>query len=586
LILSGSGTKTMPDTALRVHGNFTINGTASASAASALTIEENIILGNGTTLAMNNYDITVGSTVANSGGISVGASAVYSQTGGTTTIKSSSGGAATIGGAGAITFNNLYFAPDVASAPTFTLGSASSETITVSNNMTIGDGTNSVIVTALNNDPTLDINGDFTIASAGAFVASDTGTFRVAGSWSNSATGEFTHSGGIVIFDDIVGGKTISDGGDAFFKITFNGAGGSWFYQNSASTAPNLTTVTNGTATFLNAKTGANPSVAAGGALNVDWYLGTHIVDANNTAMDIDTGDADITISENSGTPQATVWRHNGTIWGSGATSQTTGTASNGINPQPNSDGAIRIREYTNIAGTPTYYLYNLVVDWQAVYGQYDYYDDYGDKYLTSSLNSSAGDKTISDSWHREAAGSMNGSKEYDGVNNPPTQGSWYAGLASGLDVSITGTTITFANLNLENSFTNTASTQTQITVTTSATNGYAVTAWETQKMTHNDFPAIEIDNWLGDYDTPVAWTGNCANDTECGFGFTSDDSPYSGSGYAGFPIGSSAPIIVADSPGPISGNANNISYRISAPNTQLPGTYSTTIVYVVTAEY
>ena len=42
LILSGIGTKTMPGSALSLHGNFTVGGTASAIAAEAMTIGGNL----------------------------------------------------------------------------------------------------------------------------------------------------------------------------------------------------------------------------------------------------------------------------------------------------------------------------------------------------------------------------------------------------------------------------------------------------------------------------------------------------------------------------------------------------------------
>ena len=365
-----------------------------------------------------------------------------------------------------------------------------------------------------------------------------------------------------------------------------------------------MTSNVTGTVNFINARTGALPTVTAG-TLNVDWYLGIHVVNRNGLG-NIDTGADDITISENTGTPASTVFRHNGSSWSAGATSQTTGTSSSGLNPQPNTDGAIKVREYSNIAGARTDYLYNLQIDWQENYGAYDYHEDYGENYITSTLNTSSGhDEIIDSDWHRETLETMNTN---GGLNDVPTYGSWYIGMLTGLDVTITGTTITFANLNFGNSFTDTASTQTKIGVTTSATNGYIVTAWETQKMTHNDYPA-EIDNFnvnsggdYGDYADPLPWTNNCSTaspNNECGFGFTSSDTTVetanrynSGAEYAGFPTDSSSPIRVADKDGPIlynSGDADTYSlttYRISASNIQRPGTYSTTIVYVVTAEY
>jgi len=525
--------------------------------------------------------------------------------------------ARTYTGGGAITVNNnLNINPNAASALalTFNLGGTTSVTgsatiqrtgsatatlnTTVSNySLTVGSLSIQAGGTLTGNASALDSNGDVTIASGGT-LTSTSGNFNVGGSWSNSGT--FTHSSGTVIFDATTTGKTISDGGSAFYNIIFNGVGGGWTYQDGSSTAPNQTTVQNGTPTFLNAKTGTVS--VTGGTLNVDWYLGVHVVDAANTATNIDTGDADITISENSATPQSTVWRHNGTDWGTAATSQTTGTDATGKNPQPNSAGAIRIREYsmTSSATCPgagcTLYKYNLQIAWQSTYGEYNYYSDYGNKYLTSTLNTGSGhDEVISVAWYRSAPGTMN--TPYSAVNDPPTNGSWYVGMLKGLEVTITGTSIDFGSLDSSNNFTATAGTQTQITVTTSATSGYIVTAWETQLMTCSDAGACgseTIQNFTGTYADPQPWTILCKdNSSYCGFGFTSSDTLVEGSNrynsgteYTYFPTDSSNPVRVMDYSSPVSSQSYSITYRISAPLTQRPGPYTTTIIYVVTAQY
>jgi hypothetical protein len=330
---------------------------------------------------------------------------------------------------------------------------------------------------------------------------------------------------------------------------------------------------------------------------------------------------------ESGGAAASTVWRHNGSVWGSGASSQTTGTGSDGKNPQPTSDGAIRIREYSMTASATcpgagcTLYKYNLQIAWQSTYGEYDFYADYGGKYLTSSLNTGSGhDEVISSSWYRSTPSSMNNQgppvaytcQEGSGdacLNKAPTDGSWYGGMLKGLEVTITGTSINFGTLDDTNDFT--AQTQidngTTITVTTSATNGYIVTAWETQLMTcsvANCGVETTIKNFTYgeviecDYADPCVWTTLCKDDSYyCGFGFTSNDdsveglnrygvSGGSGTKYTYFPISSSSPVLVMDSDDPVSGQSYSITYQISASLTQRPGPYTTTIVYIVTAQY
>ncbi|MCK5475338.1 MAG: hypothetical protein KAI71_02010 [Candidatus Pacebacteria bacterium] len=636
---SGSGTFTFDGTTTPVTwnnaatiddlGTVVIDGTTktvnliSSVQATSITVGADDILG----LASSGYTLTISGSgtagsrpfiVNNASGLGEGTSSTVKFTGTSATEIEEE------------TYYHLELAP-TAGSPTYTLGTAASQTVTTSGNFTVGNGSDAVTVSAVTNDPnisiignaivsagatftnsdlataTLNIDGNLTINNTGTFtspIGTAAASFTLAGNFSNSGT--FNNNSGTATFDGS-GSHTIADGGDAFYNITFNGSG-SWLYQDGAVALPNQTTVQAGTLTYFNAKTG--PVSVTGGILNVDWYAGVHTVNAADTLINIDTGCSDITISE--ANSALMVWRYN-SGWGASAASQTTGTGaacngpSNGINAQITNTGAIRVREYsmTVSATCPgagcTLYKYNLDVAWQSSYGQYNYYDDYGENYLTSCLagttsacsDDATDDDTIGVGWYRSSAGTINGSKEYDGVNNPPTQGSWYVGMIVGLDVAISGTDITFANLNSGNSFTNTAATKTKITVSTSATNGYIVTAWETKKMTHNDFPAVNIINWPGNYTTPTAWGGTCIGSGQCGFGFTSSDADVesanrynNGTAFAGFSEDSSSPIRVMDYGGPISGEDYDITYRISALDTQRPGAYSTTIVYVITAEY
>jgi len=251
-----------------------------------------------------------------------------------------------------------------------------------------------------------------------------------------------------------------------------------------------------------------------------------------------------------------------------------------------------------------TLYKYNLQIVWQGNYGEYNYYTDYGQNYLTSCLagtswscsDDSADDDVVGSNWHRSTIGTMN--TPYVSVNDPPTNGSWYVGMLKGLEVTITGTSIDFGTLDTSNNFTATAGTQTNITVTTSATSGYIVTAWESQLMTCSDSGACgsqTIQNFTyGTYANPQPWATLCKDDSNyCGFGFTSSDSSVEGSNrynngteYTYFPTDSSSPVRVSDYSSPVYNSSYLITYRISAPLTQRPGPYQTTIVYVITAQY
>ena len=67
LILSGSGIKTMPGTALSVLGDFTLSGTATATAASAISVGGILKINTGATFETGAFDHTVGGNFDNSG---------------------------------------------------------------------------------------------------------------------------------------------------------------------------------------------------------------------------------------------------------------------------------------------------------------------------------------------------------------------------------------------------------------------------------------------------------------------------------------------------------------------------------------
>ena len=551
--------------------NITYTAQGEITVANNLSLQSASV-GYTNTFDMSSYNLFVGSDVfADSGNISVPArSALTQSSDGTTTLGSSAGATPAIGGVGSTTFGvlNLGITSDNTSY-TINLGGNISvlETLTITSG---GTGTHGFDVTTSNYQIT------------------------VGGSWTNN--GDFICRQGTVIFNATTTGKTISDGGDPFYDIVFNGSGGEWLYQDGASTAPNSTTVQAGEATFLNTKKGTVS--VTGGQLNSDWYVGVHLVDATNTATNIDTNlDSDIQILENSGTPQSTVWRYN-SGWGSAATSQTTGTDATGINPQPTTTGAIRIREYamTNSSTCPgagcTLYKYNLKVNWQPSYGEYDYYDGYGENYLTSCwagtstacLDDSSDDDAIGENWYRATPGSVNGSKPYDGLNEPPDQyGTWYIGMIQGLDVTISDYTIEFGTIEPG---ADPANQTNNITVETGAPDGYIAYIWSNQQMTSG---SNTIADWTGTNESPTVWSSGE------GFGYSTDDytltggtqDRFSGSKYAGFNhSGPGFPVADRTEPTLSADGQNTITYRLGTSQTTAAGTYSSIVIFDVVPQY
>jgi hypothetical protein len=87
----------MPATPLTTQGNFTMSGTASATAAAALTVNGNFTLGSGSTFGAASFSHIVKGNFSNSGTF----------TGGTSTFTLNGTGTQTIGGSNSTTFNNL-----------------------------------------------------------------------------------------------------------------------------------------------------------------------------------------------------------------------------------------------------------------------------------------------------------------------------------------------------------------------------------------------------------------------------------------------------------------------------------------------
>ncbi len=164
---------------------------------------------------------------------------------------------------------------------------------------------------------------------------------------------------------------------------------------------------------------------------------------------------------------------------------------------------------------------------------------------------------------------------------------------------SLSSNTVTFSNLNVGNSFTDTKTTT--LTTSTNAYGGYVVRAYATALLTHSSLPSNTIQNFDGGtYASPDEWlTG------DRGFGYTSSDtsvqgsnkfqnSPCPGGGtppcYAPFSLTGPGDIVAdhtANVTGtPISNEQFTVTYQVKTNSTQVSGSYSTVIVYTISAVY
>jgi hypothetical protein len=169
--------------------------------------------------------------------------------------------------------------------------------------------------------------------------------------------------------------------------------------------------------------------------------------------------------------------------------------------------------------------------------------------------------------------------------------------VAPTLSFSSSPGSVTFGTLDSGNGYT--ATSNTTLTTSTNAYNGYAIRAYLESLLTNGVGSTIGVFNG-GTYASPDAWGGG-----DTGYGYTSSDtlvqganifngSPCAGGGsppcYAPFSLTQPGDII-ADHTSTISGtpviNENfTITHRVTSSSTQESGEYTTTVIYSVTAIY
>jgi redox-regulated HSP33 family molecular chaperone len=313
LLLSGSGTKTMPAGALSIAGTFTTSGTVSATAQAAVTVGGDMTIGSGTTFTAGAFTDSVGGNLTNNG--------TFTATGSTVVLNGT--GSQAIGGSTATSFTNLTLsnsttaitaATNLGVSGTFTIssgavftpaaavvinGAGAVGTITGSGtgqvtstnasgysaqykfttntlaNLTVDYSSSSaqtIVAVAYGNLKTsgnatktaaaaLTVTGDVTIGSGSTFAAANfnhsfAGNFTDNGTFTSAGTVTFNGTGA-----QAIGGSTTT----AFNSVTINKSSGAASLTGSATAAANLT-VTAGT---LDLSTFSFNRATAGGTLTV-----------------------------------------------------------------------------------------------------------------------------------------------------------------------------------------------------------------------------------------------------------------------------------------------------------------------------
>ncbi len=254
LVLSGSGAKTMPPTALTCIGDFTVSGTASVTALAALTIQGNVNIGGGATLVASSYSHMVGGNWTKTGN--------FNATG--STIEFNGNGAGSIG---ASNFNNVVFSGSGAKTASGALSVAGN--LIISDNFTAGAFTHTVggnwtnIGTFTSTGSTIDFNGTNSatvgVCNFNHIIFSGTGT--------KLASGELSIAGNLTITDNFTAGSyTYKVGGNFTNTGSFNSAGSTFDFNGSSS--GNI-----GTADFNNIVFSGVGTKTATGALTIAGNL-------------------------------------------------------------------------------------------------------------------------------------------------------------------------------------------------------------------------------------------------------------------------------------------------------------------------
>lgn len=136
LILSGTGIKTMPSTALHIVGDFTMAGSASTTAAAGLTIDWDFTLGSGTKFNAGNFSHNIAGDFINNGG-------TFTNTGSTINLNGVT--EQTIGGSASTTFNNLTL--NNSAGATLGINESVAGTLTLTNGL-LTTGSHTITLTA------------------------------------------------------------------------------------------------------------------------------------------------------------------------------------------------------------------------------------------------------------------------------------------------------------------------------------------------------------------------------------------------------------------------------------------------------
>lgn len=150
---------------------------------------------------------------------------------------------------------------------------------------------------------------------------------------------------------------------------------------------------------------------------------------------------------------------------------------------------------------------------------------------------------------------------------------------------STTSTSVPFGQL----AFTGSSIAANRLTVSTNASSGYEIYAYQRQDLLNQS--SVQIPPVSGTNASPLSWTTGCSSSSTGCWGYHTDASVLAGGStrfaandtYAQF---TTTPSEVAYSATPVTSQSTDMVYRLAVDNQQEPGTYSTELVYIVTPTF
>jgi fibronectin-binding autotransporter adhesin len=246
LTLSGSAIKTMPGIATAIGGDFTMSGTATATAAQAITITGSFILSTASN-AFNagSFSHTIGTNWTNAGTF----------TGNTSTV-SLSGTNASISGTGTYNINNLIITGSgVTAAANTNLSLAGNFSMSGSGSFNhISTSTGTVTMSGVGTTITNSGSGSYSFNNFSVTgTVSTTLSLAIAGNFAASGTGSFSATAGTLTFSG--SSKTITNSGSGALQFSAVTVSGSISATAGFSVSSNLSvvgslTASAGTVTF------------------------------------------------------------------------------------------------------------------------------------------------------------------------------------------------------------------------------------------------------------------------------------------------------------------------------------------------